>query len=144
MKSVIELDIDASPSTVAALFDDARTFPRWMDELKQVEPIGGGGESPGSKFRLVPKEGTLEFVATVVARDPPHWSRLMLDAPNVSVSVKGTFVRVADEKTKLVSEEEFAFKGLLGRLMGFFGRRGITRAHRRHMDSFKRLVESRT
>jgi Polyketide cyclase / dehydrase and lipid transport len=142
MKSVVELEIDASQPTVAALFDDFRTFPRWMTELERVEPISGDLAHPGSKVRLVPKNGSLEFVAWVVARDPPHRSQLVLDAPRVSVAVTGRFAGIADRKTRLVSEEVFTFRGLLGGLAGLFGRSAIRSAHRRHIEAFKRFAES--
>jgi len=66
---------------------------------------------------------------------------LLLSASGVSVTVRGTFVRVSDEITKLVSEEIFAFRGLMARIRGFLGRRAIRSAHRKHMESFKRFAE---
>jgi hypothetical protein len=139
MKSVVELDVEAPQEKVAALFDDPWTFPQWMDDLERIEPVSGSGMS---RFRLVPKKGNLVFIARVVDGEPPHHAQLALDAPTVSVSVTGRFRKLSDQTTRLVSEEVFQFKGLLGHLFGWFGRGSIRRAHRRHMESFKRFAES--
>ena len=142
MKSVIELEINAPQEKVAELFDNPQMFPLWMDDVERIEPVRSRTDiAEGPAFRMVTKEGDLEFVGRVVRRDPPHRSRLVLRASNVTVAVKGTFVRVSDLETKLVSEETFSFKGLFGRLFGFLGRRSIHRAHRRQMESFKRFAE---
>ena len=61
---------------------------------------------------------------------------------DAELAITDTLVRLSDRKTKLISEEVFTFKGLLGRIMGFLGRRSIGAAHRRHMESFKRFAES--
>jgi len=143
MKSVIELDIAAPPSRVAELFDDPELFPRWMDDLERVERLSGDpGVRTGARYRMVPKQGTLVFVVTVIGRGAPHRSHLVLDAPTVSVSVTGKFSDLPGGRTRLVSEETFMFKGLLGRLFGLLGYFSVKRAHRRHMEAFKRFVES--
>lgn len=142
MKSVLELEIAAPPERVADLFDDPKTFPRWMDDLDSVELLSGGaGTRTGTRFRLVPKKGDLVFIGTVIGREAPHRSHLVLDAPTVSVSVTGKFTALSGARTKLVSEETFMFKGLLGLVLGYLGYFAIKRAHRRHMEAFKRFVE---
>jgi len=143
MRSVIELEINAPREKVAELFDNPRMFPRWMDEVERVEPVSSSSRVPlGSEFRIVPKEGRRVFRGRFLRREPPYRTRLLLDAPTVRVDVRGTFVKLSEERTKLISEEVVGFKGLFGRLLGFLGRRAIRRAHRRHMESFKRFAEN--
>jgi hypothetical protein len=96
---------------------------------------------PGSTYRLAPKAGEMIFVATVVSRDLPSEIRLSLDASNVIVSITARFLPLSSEKTHLISEEGFRFKGLLGKLVGFFAHGSIRKAHRRHMNAFKRFAE---
>ena len=139
MKSVVELDVEAPQEKVAELFEDPWAFPKWMDDLERIEPVSGSGMS---RFRLVPKTGNLVFIARVVDAEAPHHARLALDAPSVSVSVTGRFRKLSDQTTRLVSEEIFHFKGFLGHVYGWLGRSSIRRAHRRHMESFKRFAES--
>jgi uncharacterized protein YndB with AHSA1/START domain len=143
MRSVIELEINAPQEKVAELFDNPRMFPRWMDEVARVEPLRTSSRLPlGSEFRIVPKAGRRAFRGRFLRREPPYRTRLLLDAATVRVDVRGTFVKLSDQRTKLISVEVVGFKGLFGRVLGLLGRRAIRRAHRRHMESFKRFVES--
>jgi hypothetical protein len=141
MKNVIELDINLPQERVAALFADPRNTTKWMDDVERYEPISGEPGMPGSTYRLVPKTGKMVFVATVISRTLPNEARLTLDASSVSVSVTGTFVAVSPDRTRLVSEEVFSFKGLFNKLFGFVAQGSIRNAHRRHMEAFKRFAE---
>jgi len=142
MTSRVELDINEGQAQVAELFTDPRNSPAWMDDLERVEPISGELGQPGSMYRLVPKKGRLVFVATVVSRLLPVELQVRLDNPHVSMMATDTFLKLSEGKTRLVSEEVFIFKGLFGAVAGFFARGAIGRAHRRHMESFKRFAES--
>ena len=141
MKSVVELDINVPQSRAADLYMDPSNNPKWMDEIDRIEPISGTLGEPGSVYRMVPKRDDRVFVATVVAKDPPAETRLSLVAPDTSVSVTAKLHAVADGRTKLISEETFEFQGLLGRVIGLVASPAIRRAHRRHMESFKRFAE---
>ena len=141
IRSTVEVDIEAPRAKVAALFADPAQSTKWMDDLERVEPLNGVLGTVGSSYRLVPKRGTMDFVATVVAKTLPNEVRVNLDGPNVSVQVTGT-LRVLDAgHTTLVSEEIFTFKGLLGKVLGLFAGSAIKRAHRRHIEAFKRFAE---
>ena len=142
MKSVVQLDIDVPRERLASLFADPTLSTKWMDDIQRYEPISGQPGAPGSTYRLVPKQGDMVFVATVIANDLPNESRLRLDAGNVSVAVTARYVAIAAERSRLVSEEVFTFKGLVGKLGGFLARGAIHRAHRRHMEAFKRFAEA--
>jgi len=82
------------------------------------------------------------FMATVIANELPNESRLRLDADNVTVAITARYVAIAAERSRLVSEEVFTFKGLLPKVGGFLARGAIHRAHRRHMEAFKRFAEA--
>jgi len=142
MKSVIELEIDVPQARLAALFADPQQNTKWMDDVERVEAISGQLGMPGSQYRLVPKKGKMVFVATVLDRNLPTEAHLSLEASNVTVSVKGTFVALSSDRTRLTSEEVFSFKGPLNRAFGFLARGAIKNAHRRHMKAFKCFAEA--
>jgi hypothetical protein len=142
VESVIELEIDVPQARLAALFTDPQQTTKWMDDVDRVEPISGQPGLPGSRYRLVPKQGNMVFVATVLAGNLPIECNLILEAPNATVSVKGTFTAVSADRTRLTSKEVFTFKGLLNQVFGFLARGAIKKAHRRHMEAFKRFAES--
>jgi uncharacterized protein YndB with AHSA1/START domain len=141
MKSVIELEIAGPRPRVAELFASPENSPRWMDDLGRYEAISGTPGMPGSRYRLVPKKGSMTFVATVTARELPRRIQVELDSPTVTVSVTGTFDELSPGRTRLVSEEVFRFKGLFSKAFGLLARPAIRRAHRRHMEGFKRFAE---
>jgi hypothetical protein len=82
------------------------------------------------------------FDATVLARNLPAELCLSLEAPNVTISVKGLFAVVSSNKTRLTSEQVFSFKGPLNKVFGFLARGAIKKAQRRHMEAFKRFAEA--
>ena len=141
VRSTVEINIDAPRAKVAALFADPAQSAKWMDDLDRVEPLNGVLGTIGSTYRLVPKRGDMDFVATVVAKTLPNEVRVNLDGAKVSVQVTGTLRAVDAGHTTLVSEEIFAFKGLLGKVLGLFAVSSIKRAHRRHIEAFKRFAE---
>jgi hypothetical protein len=140
MKSIVQLDIEAPRAGVAALFFDPTTTPKWMDDLDRIEPISGKLGMPGSRYRMVPKEGSMVFDVTVVSRNPPTDVQLHLDGSNSTVEITDRFVELSSGRTRLISEEIFRFKGL-SRLFDILARPAIRRAHRRHMEGFKRFAE---
>ena len=142
MKSVVQVDIDVPRERLASLFADPTLSTKWMDDIERYEPIGGQPGAPGSTYRLVPKKGDMIFMATVIANELPNESRLRLDADNVTVAITARYVAIAAERSRLVSEEVFTFKGLLPKVGGFLARGAIHRAHRRHMEAFKRFAEA--
>ena len=107
----------------------------------RYEPISGQPGAPGSMYRLVPKNGDMVFVATVIANDLPNESRFRLDADKVTVAITARYLAVSSERSRLVSEEVFTFKGFTGKVGGFLARVAIHRAHRRQMEAFKRFAE---
>jgi hypothetical protein len=141
MKSAIELEIVGPRPRVAELFATPENSPRWMDDLGRYEAISGTPGMPGSRYRLVPKKGSMAFVATVTVRELPRRVQVELDSPKVTVLVTGTFDELSPGRTRLVSEEVFTFKGLFSKAFGLLARPAIRRAHRRHMEGFKRFAE---
>ena len=141
MKSVVEIDIAAQQSIVAALYMDPANNPKWMDELDRIEPISGDLGEPGSVYRMVPKRDDMVFVATVLAKHHPNETRLALVAPGTSVSIQVRLHKLAWDRTRFISEEEFRFEGWVGTARGLLAAPAIKRAHRRHMLAFKRFAE---
>jgi polyketide cyclase/dehydrase/lipid transport protein len=144
MKSIVEIEIDVPREQAAALFADPGNLTRWMDDLDRTEPISGEPGLPGSTYRMVGKDDAqMDFVATVTARDLPETVALKLESPSVEIAITDTFAALSADKTKLVSEEVFTFRGLLNTLFGFLAQRTIRENHRRHMACFKRFAEGR-
>jgi hypothetical protein len=143
MKSVVELDVSVPQRRLSELFLNSELSTEWMDDVERYEAISSEPGMPGSKYRLVPKSGSMVFVATVISRSLPSEASLQLDTSSVTVSVTGRFVPLSPDRTRLLSEEVFRFKGLYNKLLCYLARGAITKAHRRHMEAFKRFAKSR-
>ncbi|MGZ6143608.1 MAG: SRPBCC family protein [Myxococcales bacterium] len=141
MRSVYEGEIAVPKERLAALYSSPDNNAKWMDDLDRCEPISGDLGSVGSTYRFIPKPGGMAFVATVTVRNLPDEVGLILDSPGVRVSVNGKFVALSPTTTRFTSLEEFTFNGLFGRLFGFLATGAIRKAHRRHMEAFKRFAE---
>jgi hypothetical protein len=142
MKSTITIEINLPQARVAELFSNPGHTTRWMHDIERIEVVSGELGMPGSKYRLVPKKGSMVFIATVLGRDLPNQVRLSLDSSNVAVSVTGTFKALSPSKTLLVSQEVFRFTGLISTIFGFLARFIIRKAHRRHIEAFKAFAET--
>lgn len=141
MKDIVVVEINAPQQEVAGLYADPENNTKWMDDVERYEPLSGEPGMPGSTYRLIPKQGSMIFTARVVSRNLPHHLQLNLEASNVTVEVFGTFSTLTDGRTRLVSEEEFTFKGFWSRIFGLFARGSIRKAHRKHIEAFKRFAE---
>ena len=141
MKSIVEVEIDRSQIQAAELYADPRNNLEWMHDIARYEPLSGEQGMPGSTYRLVPKEGDMIFVATVVERKLPDELKLHLKASDVDVEVRGTFTSISPTRTKLISEQVFTFKGG-DETISASVKEDIKAAHRRHMEDFKRFAEN--
>ena len=141
MRSLVVVDINAPQEEVATLFADPGNNVKWMNDIERYEPLTGEQGMPGSTYRLIPKHGSMVFTATVVSRSLPNEVRLNLDASSVTVAVKGTLSALPDGRTRLKSEEVFEFKGFWSAALGLLAQPAIRKAHREHMEAFKRFAE---
>ena len=71
MKDIVVVEIDAPQERVAALYADPENTTKWMDDVERYEPLSGEQGMPGSTYRLIPKQGSMVFTATVVKRNLP-------------------------------------------------------------------------
>ena len=141
-KNVVEVEIGVPQPRLAGLFADPAQFTRWMHDMARIEPVSGELGMPGSRFRLVPKQGDMIFVATVIERNLPSEVDLNLDAEKVSIFTRARFQPLSADRTRLRHEQVFSFKGFLGKLLGALSRPAMRKAQRRHMEGFKRFAEA--
>ena len=141
MKSVVEVEIALPQARVAELHSNPELSAKWMDDIERYEPVAGEPGVAGSQYRLLPKRGSMVFLATVIQRDLPNELRLRLDTKGIEILATARFFSLPDGRTRLVSEQMFQFSGMVARVFGLLGQGAIRKAHRRHMQAFKRFAE---
>ena len=87
MKSIVEVEINIPQKEAAELYVDPRNNLKWMHDIARYEPLSGEQGMPGFTYRLVPKEGDMIFVATVIERNLPDELKLYLEASDVDVGL---------------------------------------------------------
>jgi hypothetical protein len=140
VKSTVIIDVDAPPKDVANLFADPSINVQWMHEFDRYEPVSGKQGMPGSVYRLIPKSGDMLFTATVVKRFPDQ-IHLNLEADNVTVEIHGTIKTLENGRTRLISKENFKFKGVWNKVYGTLSHPAIHNGHRRQIKAFKAFAE---
>lgn len=140
MKSKVVVDIDVPQKKVATLCADPTNNIKWMSDVERYEPVSGKQGMPGSIYRLVPKGDSGPFVATMVQR-LPNEIRLTLDSPEVTIDVRRTLSTLNDGRTRFTSNEVLSFKGVWNKAVGLISTPAIRRAHRKHVEAFKKFVE---
>jgi hypothetical protein len=138
----MKIDVEVPQARLAPLLADPELSTKWMDDVDRVEPISGLLGMQGSRYRLVPKPGGMEFVATVVGREIPAELRVSLEGRIVTVAVTARFAVISPTSTRLTHVQAFNFKGLFNRIGGLLARGSIKQAQRRHLEAFKRYAET--
>ena len=140
MKSIFETEINVPHIKLAEFYANPENNVKWMVDLERCEFISGELGTPGSKYKFIPKKGNMVFVATVISKDLPNESKLILESKNVDVLVTAKFIAISPERTKFISEEIFTFKGLFNKAFGFLAKGLVKKAHHKHMKDFKQIV----
>lgn len=144
MKYTFEIEINAPREMVAGLAGDPENRMKWMDGIESDEALSGTPGQPGAKSRLVFRTGNMKttMMGTVIANNLPDTFSETFDAPNVFTVVTGKFVALSPQKTKYVSEQEFQFKGIFNKIVGFLLQKEFKNQTLRHVENFKRFAES--
>lgn len=111
--------------------------------LESDEHVSGTPGMPGAKSRLVFKTGKVKitFIGTVTARNLPNEMSETMDASNVLTTITSKFVALSPQKTKHISEQEYEFKGIINKIVGFLLQGEFKKQTLTHMQNFKRFAE---
>ncbi|WP_447637419.1 SRPBCC family protein [Flavobacterium microcysteis] len=143
MKYTVEIEIDKPIDRVIELFDNTDTMKQWMEGLQSVEHLSGTPGQPGAKLKLKFKMGSREFemIETVTVRNLPDEFTGTYEANGVLNTVKNSFIKLSDAKTKYVTENEFQLKGFM-KVMAFLMPGAFKKQSLKFMEAFKKFVES--
>lgn len=141
MKYTCEIEINKPIGKVIELFDNPDNLGKWMDGLQSIEHLEGEPGQPGSKSKMIFKMNNkdVEMIETVTVRNLPEEFSGTYEAKGVYNIQKNKFVKLDENKTKYIAENEFQFKGfmkLMALMPGAFKKQSM-----KYLKSFKDFVE---
>ncbi len=142
LKYTVELDIARPREEVAELYEDPQQLVKWQKGLQSVEHLAGDPGQVGAKSRLVFQiEGrTVVMTETILVRDPPERFERLYDATGVSNTVRHRLIRLEEDRTKWISENEFHFRGSM-RVVGWLMKGAFPKQSLAYLEAFKALAE---
>ena len=143
MKYSSEIEINKPIDNVIELFDNPDNMDKWMDGLQSFEPISGTPGQPGAKSKLKFKMGKreIEMIETITVRNLPDEFSGIYEAKGVFNVVKNKFIKLSENKTQYISEQEFQFKGFM-KVIGFLMPGAFKKQSMKYLQAFKRFAES--
>lgn len=142
MKYSVDIEIDLPRSRVVELFDNPDNLKHWQPGLVSFEAISGVPGEPGARSRLRYQMGKkeIEMIETITERNLPETFSGTYEAKGVWNEVVNRFVPLANDRTQLVLETDFQFKGMM-RLMGWLMPGAFKKQSLEFMQLFKQFAE---
>lgn len=143
MKFSESIEIDQPAERVAELFANPDHLDQWMDGLQNIEQLSGTPGSQGAKSRLTFQTGKrkMEMVETITKRDLPKEFSVTYDTNGVFNTVKNSFTKLSESRSRLVVDTEYRFKGIM-KIMGFLMSGTFKKQTRKYLEDFKVFAEN--
>ncbi len=143
MKFTVETDINQPIDKVIELFDNADNMSKWMEGLQSFEHISGTPGQPGAQSKLKFKMGNreVEMTETVTVRNFPDEFSGIYEAQGVNNIVKNKFVKISEDRTRYITENEFQFKGFM-KILGFLMPGAFKKQSIKYLNDFKTFAEN--
>lgn len=143
MKYSVEIEINKPIDKVVKLFDDPDNMDKWMEGLVSFEPLTGTPGQPGAKSRLRFKMGKrdVEMIETITVRNLPDEFTGTYEANGVFNIVRNKFVKISEDKTRYITEQEFKFRGFMV-IFAWLMPGAFRKQSRKYLEDFKKFVES--
>ncbi|QQS30815.1 MAG: SRPBCC family protein [Sphingobacteriales bacterium] len=144
MKYTVEIEINKPIDKVIELFDNVDNMGKWMEGLQSFEPLSGTPGQVGAKSKLRFKMGKreIEMIETITVRNLPEEFSGTYEVDNVFNIVKNKFVKISEERTKYITENEFQFKGIFMKIIAFLMPGAFKKQSLQYLNAFKKFAEN--
>lgn len=145
MKYTVSVDLDLSRDRVIELFDSTENLYKWQKGLQSFEHLSGEPGQEGAKSKLIFKMGKrdMEMIETITRRNLPDEFTGTYDVKNVHNVVSNRFEEVGPDQTRMVSENEFQFRGFM-KVIAFLMKGAFPKQSQKYLDDFKAFAEDGT
>lgn len=146
MRYTVQIEVDHPLAQVVELFASRANMPYWQEGLLADEPLEGEPGHAGSKARLTFRMGKREMVMveTIEVRNLPERFHAIYETKGVWNRVAMRFEPVGEKRTRLVSDQEFVFDGVMMRVMGMLFGSMFRKQSLKYLTDFKAFAEDGT
>ena len=139
-----EIIINSNIDTVSALFDNPYNMKEYMQEIKDYKLISGEIKEVGAKAEITSIIGKKTFIMIeeIITNNLPDEKKVTYTSNGIYNLVTNKLIKISENNTKLVNEQEFEFKGYM-KVIGFFMPSVFKEKSRAYLASFKNFIESR-
>ena len=143
MKYGNKIEINLPLEQMIEKFDNPNNLKKWMPGLLSFEHLSGDPGQTGAKSKLKFQMGKrqMEMVETITVRNLPHEFSGTYEAPGVFNIVKNKFKSLPGNKTEWHAENEFQFKNLTMKIMGFLMPGMFKKQSMVYLTKFKEFAE---
>ena len=121
----------------------------YMQGIESYTVLSGNIREVGAKAELIfsyIEEDVVKrkiiMIEEVLTNNLPEEKKVTYTADAVYNIVTNKLIKISDNKTKFINEQEFEFKGYM-KVMGFFMPSAFKQQSRIYLENFKNFVESR-
>jgi len=144
IKYTEEIEINTNIDTVIALFDNPYNMQKYMDGIESYKIVEGNIREVGAKAEMIVLMGEKKIIMIeeIITNNLPEEKKVTYTADAVYNIVTNKFIKVSENKTKFINEQEFEFKGFM-KIIGFFMPSAFKKQSRIYLQDFKEYVESK-
>ena len=144
IKYTEEIEINTNIDTVIALFDNPYNMQKYMDGIESYKIVEGNIREVGAKAEMTVLMGEKKIIMIeeIITNNLPEEKKVTYTADAVYNIVTNKFIKVSENKTKFINEQEFEFKGFM-KIIGFFMPSSFKKQSRIYLQDFKEYVESK-
>ena len=143
IKYTEEIEINTNIDTVIALFDNPYNMQEYMEGIESYKIVEGNIREVGAKAKMTVLMGEKKIIMIeeIITNNLPEEKKVTYTADAVYNIVTNKFIKVSENKTKFINEQEFEFKGFM-KIIGFFMPSAFKKQSRVYLKDFKEFAEN--
>ena len=149
VKYTEEIEINTNIDTIMALFDNPYNMKEYMEGIESYTVLSGNIREVGAKAELIVAfiekdvvKRRIVMIEEIITNNLPKEKKVTYTSDGVYNIVINRFIKISDDKTKFINEQEFEFKGYM-KIMGFFMPSAFKQQSRIYLQDFKEFAENR-
>ena len=143
-----EIVINRNIDTVTALFDNPYNMKEYMDGINSYTLLSGNIGEPGAKAEIIINyieedaiNRKIVMTEEIITNNLPKDKKITYKAEGVYNIVINRFIKISENQTKFINDQEFIFKGYM-KIMGFFMQSTFEQQSRVYLQNFKEFAEN--